>query len=107
MRIGIIAIHHESNTFLPQPTTIENFRADTLATGEKIRGLFATAHHEIGGFFEGVEREKMVTVPIFAARAIPSGTISAQTSQTLIGQMHGEIDRAGELDGLLVAAHGA
>ena len=83
MRVGIIALHHESNSFLPQPTTVENFRADTLVTGEAVRTLFAAAHHEIGGFFAGLEQQSIEPVPIVAARAIPSGVITSETADAL------------------------
>ena len=33
MRIGLIALQHESNTFLPTPTTLDDFRRGVLATG--------------------------------------------------------------------------
>ena len=107
MRVGIIALHHESNSFLPQPTTLENFRADTIATGEAIHKLFAASHHEIGGFFEGLTKQSIDPIPIFAARAIPSGVITAQTANALVEQILKELDDADHLDGLLIAAHGA
>src|SRR5581483_2633592 len=101
MRVGIIALHHESNSFLPQPTTMDNFRADTLATGEHVRALFEAAYHEVGGFFEGLRNAQIDAVPIFAARAIPSGVITQETAETLVSQLLAEIESAGELDGLL------
>ena len=36
MRIGLIALQHESNTFSVQPTTLESFRQDLLLTGDPI-----------------------------------------------------------------------
>ena len=44
---------HESNTFLEQPTTLDDFRRDILATGPAMQERLATAHHEAGGFFAG------------------------------------------------------
>ena len=107
MRVGIIAVHHESNTVLPSPTTIDHFRADTLLTGEPIRQQFAAAHHEIGGFFAGLAEEKLDAVPIFAARAIPSGVITAETASALVDRLLDELDRHLPFDGLLIAAPGA
>ena len=52
MRIGIIALLHESNTFAAQPTTIDSFQADILLAGESIRESLSTSQHEIGGFFD-------------------------------------------------------
>jgi len=108
MRVGIIALQHESNTFLPTPTTLEDFRRNTLATGQDVVPHFETAHHEVGGFIEGVRGAAgLELVPIFAARATPSGTIVADTYRELFDMMMRELERAGTLDGLLVAPHGA
>ena len=75
MRVGILLLAHESNTFIARPTTIDAFRADTLLLGDAIRERFTDAHHEVGGFFAGLDAESLVeTVPIFAARALPSGS---------------------------------
>ena len=76
MRVGIIALAHESNTFLPQPTTLADFQRDTLLSdAAAIRAAFGSSHHEIGGFFAGLAQERFDAVPIFAARAVPSGVI--------------------------------
>src|SRR4029077_11032459 len=46
-------------------------------------------------------------VPIFAARALPFGIVAADAFDALLARMDVAIDRAGPLDGLLVAPHGA
>ncbi len=55
MRVGIIALLHESNTFISQPTTLEHFEENWLLVGEAVRERVASTHHETGGFFEGLE----------------------------------------------------
>ena len=37
MRIGILSLIHESNTFAVTPTTLDLFRRDSLLTGEEVR----------------------------------------------------------------------
>ena len=71
MRVGILALLHESNTFIAQPTTLAHFEQNMLLIGEEMRRHLADAHHEVGGFFEGLQRERIDAVPIFAARAVP------------------------------------
>jgi microcystin degradation protein MlrC len=112
MRVGIIALLHESNTFIAEPTTFDHFEQNTLLVGEEIRARLADTHHEIGGFFEGLERAgtpatQFDAVPLFAARALPYGTVTANTFEHLLDMMFSELKRAGRLDGLLVAPHGA
>jgi len=107
MRVGIIALLHESNTFIAQPTTLEHFRANTLLTGAAVRRRFAQTHHEVGGFFEGLEGAGLEAVPIFAARAVPYGTITAEAFAALLDVLFEQLDTVGPLDGILVAPHGA
>jgi microcystin degradation protein MlrC len=106
-RIGIIALLHESNTFSTQPTTWESFEHNLLLTGAPMRSALAEAHHEVGGFFAGLDAEGAEAVPLFAARALPSGTIRASDFDLLVAPMLSTVKDAGPLDGILVAPHGA
>src|SRR5262245_47125705 len=107
MRVGIIALLQESNTFIGERTRLEHFQSDVLAVGEEVRRRFGGAHHEVAGFFAGLEETGIETVPIFAARAVPFGIIEGDTWRELMSRMFGELERAGPLDGVLVAPHGA
>jgi microcystin degradation protein MlrC len=107
VRVGVIALLQESNTFIAGATTLAHFEQDTLAEGEEVRRHWADAHHEVGGFFQGLAEAKLDAVPIFAARALPYGMVKAETFAELLRRMHSALDRAGPLDGLLVAPHGA
>jgi microcystin degradation protein MlrC len=107
MRIGIIALLQESNTFIADPTTLAHFEQDLLVEGDAVRARLADAHHEVGGFFAGLAAERLDAVPIFAARALPFGIVAAEAFDTLLSRMDAAIERAGPLDGLLVAPHGA
>ena len=107
MRIGIIALLQESNTFVSDATTIEHFEQDLLVEGEAVRERLESAHHEVGGFFAGLKEENLEAVPLFAARAVPHGVMTDQTLPALIARMLNRLNESGPLDGLLVAAHGA
>ncbi len=106
-RVGIIALLHESNTFVPARTTLEHFERDVLCTGDSIRERFADTHHEIGGFFLGLAQQEIEAVPIFAARALPYGIITSEAFDSLLLKLFEAIDAAESLDGILVAPHGA
>jgi microcystin degradation protein MlrC len=54
-----------------------------------------------------VKEEGAQAVPIFAARAMPYGVIEAAAAERLLNILFGALERAGPLDGLLVAPHGA
>lgn len=113
MRIGIVGLLHESNTFLTKPTEFEEFQNETLIFGNEIRDRFTGSHHELGGFLDGLEAlsqnssEPIETIPIFVARAFPSGTVSASCWSRLMEVLVASLREAGPLDGLLLAPHGA
>ncbi len=107
MRVGIISLVHESNTFLRTPTTIDLFRRDALLVGEEVRKMHAGGVHEISGFFEGLERHGIEAVPIFFASTWPLGQITKATCDELMEIMFLALAKAGPLDGILAAPHGA
>ncbi|MGL4611057.1 MAG: M81 family metallopeptidase [Trueperaceae bacterium] len=104
MRVGIIGLIHESNTFFIEETPYENFRRHH---GEVIRDGYARAFHELGGFFEGLAHEGMGPVPLYVATHTPSGTIDSEALEKFWRDIETALESVGELDGLLVAAHGA
>ena len=108
MRIGIVALLQESNTFVSGKTRLEHFERELLLTGEAIHSAFVDAEHELGGFFAGLKDESdFEAVPIFAARALPYGTIEASAFDELVRRLLDGVSKAGPLDGILAAPHGA
>lgn len=111
MRIGILGLLHESNTFLAQLTELENFAEQSLLDGPAIADAYAATPHEIGGFFTGLaqlaQEATIEIVPLFVARALPSGTVSAACWDELMRRMFEQVELHPDLDGYLVAPHGA
>lgn len=107
MRVGILGLLHESNTFIEQPTSLEHFRADVLVQGEQVRERFEEAPHEIGGFFAGLREAGIEAVPLFAARATPYGTIAEDALEQLLHEQSIALRGALACDGILAAIHGA
>jgi microcystin degradation protein MlrC len=107
VRVGIIALLQESNTFIDGKTSLAHFEQDVLCEGEEVRRRFEGTHHEVGGFFAGLAEASIEAVPIFAARALPYGVLTTETFETLLVRMDAALAQAGPLDGLLVAPHGA
>ncbi len=111
MRVGILALLHESNTFSSQPTSLDRFRDDLWLESDAVRAEMALAHHEVGGFFHGLDELSSTidldVVPLFAGRALPAGTITEESFARLQEKVLTCLAAAGQLDGLLVAVHGA
>lgn len=107
MRVGLISLLHESNTFIQTPTTLDLFERDGIAIGSAIYERYRGGHHEVSGFIEGLEKKGVEVVPIFHAGTTPSGRITRETCDALMKMMFEQVDAVGELDGYLVAPHGA
>lgn len=104
MRIAIAGLMHESNTFSSKPTALDDFQ---IQRGEELISWWQDAHHEVGGFIEGVSKEKLEPVPTLMANATPSGIVTADAFDQLTGELIERLSLAQPLDGLLLALHGA
>ena len=87
-KIGVIAILHESNTFIDYPTELKHFKQNILCDGEDVLLAFRDSNHEVGGFLDVLDPSNECTpVGVFAARAMPYGTITAECWNQLIAKM--------------------
>jgi microcystin degradation protein MlrC len=107
LRVGIIGIYHESNTFIPEPTTLEHYRNSTFLLGEDIRARYSSAHHEVSGFLQTLAEANIEAVPIIFAHTSPWGKVTDEALDTIWSLVCEGLDRAGPLDGILAAPHGA
>ncbi|MBL9084459.1 MAG: M81 family metallopeptidase [Planctomycetales bacterium] len=108
MRIGILQLWQETNTFNPLPTTRRDFEAFGLLRGPEIVDQLA-ATNEPGGFIQSLRAwpEQPEIVGLVRLPAWPSGRATAETFDWLLGEIDAALDRVGPLDGLLFALHGA
>lgn len=107
MRVGILCLMQESNTFLNKKTELHHFKEDLFLEGIEIREKMVDSHHEVGGFLEGLDAAVIEAVPIFAVRALPYGTIRKSAFDQILERMFLLVEKTGPLDGYLVAPHGA
>ncbi|MBS4193098.1 M81 family metallopeptidase [Bacillus sp. FJAT-49705] len=107
-RIGIAFFYHESHSFSPMKTEIEQFRNEGYFVGDEIYDAYFGTKTEVGGFLDVLKQEEGVEiVPLLCAAAIPSGLVSREAYTIIENQMLESIQQAGRLDGLLLALHGA
>ncbi len=107
MRIALAGFMHESNTFSEVPTTLQQFRDGYLAYGADLIPVWEDAHHEMGGFIQGAQENGFEAVPILMGSATPSGPLTEETYEKIVGDIIDGLKKAGPLDGLLLALHGA
>lgn len=107
MRVGIVAFMHESNTFSSIPTTRRHFEEGRLDFGSALVENWRDAHHEIGGYLQSCGDRDLEAVPILAGWATPGGPLTRETYEGILTEVLQGIDRAGRMDGMLLALHGA
>ncbi|MFO7941328.1 MAG: M81 family metallopeptidase [Bacillota bacterium] len=106
-RIAIGQISHETNAFSPIPTDMARFEQRSLARGEEILAMFGKTKTPVGGFLRGCEQAGWTPVPTISAAAVPSGLVTAEAFDSLLGELVERIESAGPVAGVLLALHGA
>lgn len=104
MRIAVGGIMHESNTFNHRPTPLEAFR---VQRGDELVSWWRDTPHEAGGFIAGAESFGYELFPTLMAQATPGGTVTHEALEGLTRELLDRLARAPQLDGLLLALHGA
>nr|BAG82725.1 hypothetical protein [uncultured bacterium] len=105
MRIAIAGFSHESNTFAAKPTTPADF---STHRGQAMIEHYAPTFHEIAGYIAGSEEYDFDLAPTLGANATPSGTVTREAYETIVGEILAQLEaQKGQIDGLLLALHGA
>lgn len=106
-RVGIISFYHESNTFAEGRTTLDDFFNRRYLVGAAAWKGIDWGNHEIGGFLEGLDRHGIEPVPMFAAATTPGPVIAADAFEAMRADLMAALRSAGQVDGMLLAPHGA
>jgi len=105
MRIAIAGFMHESNTFAVFPTTLDQFH---IHRGAAVIDHYRPTFHEMAGFIKGADEYDFALQPLLGADATPGGTVTAETYETIVDELLTALQAAlPEIDGLLLALHGA
>jgi microcystin degradation protein MlrC len=107
IKIAIAGLMHESNSFAPGMTTLNDFEIGGIDTGPSIPLRWADAQHELGGFFAASQIYQFKPLPAFTAWAMPSSIIKKSTYETLLDRLIAGLRVAGDCDGVLLALHGS
>jgi microcystin degradation protein MlrC len=110
-RIAVGGLHHETNSFAPQPATLERFvEADgwpPLLRGPAMLPGTAGINLAITGFVDAAGAAGHELVPLLWANACPSGPVTRDAFERLAAMMLEDLAAAGPLDGLFLDLHGA
>src|SRR5713226_6721495 len=104
MRVAIGGIMHESNMFAPTATPLAAF---TVWREAEIAAAYQDTDHEVAGFLQGAGEAGLDLVPTLLAGATPAGPVAAAAFEALAWGLIERLRRAGPLEGVLLALHGA
>ena len=107
MRIAIGCIGHETNTFSPVTTTINNFKKGSYHRGDEIIDAFRETRTITGGFLDVAGQLNLQPVPLLWTFATPSGMVEHAAYEVLKAEFLTLLQNAGKLDGVLLDLHGA
>ena len=107
MRIAVGCIGHETNTFSPVATTIDNFKKGSYHRDAEIITAFRGTRTITGGFLDVAEQLNLQPVPLLWTFATPSGMVAHTAYETLKSEFLALLQDAGALDGVLLDLHGA
>jgi microcystin degradation protein MlrC len=106
-KIAIGGIIHETHSFAEAPTTLADFRAQSLHEGAAILEAMAGTRAGIGGMIEGAERHGWAIQPTLYGAAMPGGIVAEEAYQAMLRGLLDRLAAVGPLDGVLLALHGA
>jgi microcystin degradation protein MlrC len=107
MKIAIASLMQETNSFSPLPTTVATFESYYVLRGPELLTGYGEARVEVPGFLSVLGEAGATPVPLLAAYAAASGTVTREAFDSLVGEIEDRLRRAGPVDGLLLALHGA
>ena len=108
MRIATGGICHESSTFTPFATSLEDFAEGFgVFRGEAVLTRFTGANIPTGGFIEGAETNGFELVPLLWAFAYPAGPVERSAYDTLKSELLERLGAVAPVDGVLLDQHGA
>ena len=112
MRIAVASFSHETCTFCPKPTTVEDFEAGGILYGPDVIEGSRGIPSYINGFIRAAEAHREVElVGILAASRSRGGSSGSWLTRECFDKYSKEIAEglraAGKVDGVLLALHGA
>ncbi len=106
LRIALLGLCHETNTFSSVTTDLAKFERDGIQRGEEIVALNATARTSLSGFL-AAGKDDVEIVPLIWAWANPSAAITREAFTDLTTEMLALLANGGPWDAVFLAQHGA
>lgn len=104
MRLALLGMSHETNTFSRVPASYDRFE---IYRGDEIVSQFAESRTTNAGFLEVASRFEVDVVPLTFANTGPIGTITKDAFDRIVGELLDQLKENGPWDGVLLSLHGA
>lgn len=110
-RIAVGGLHHETNTFAPQPATFARFaEADgwpELSRGAALPANTAGINLPVSGFLAAAADAGHAILPLVWANAVPSRRTTEDAFEKIVGWLIDDLRAALPVDGVFLDLHGA
>ncbi|NBD24293.1 M81 family metallopeptidase [Paenibacillus glycinis] len=103
-RIAVAGIMHETNTFTALRTGLADF---TVAAGQEVHAVARWKGNVFDGILGTLDDLGAEAVPVYFARALPSGLIEAAAFEAICDRIADGIAGCGPIDGICLALHGS
>ena len=107
IRLALVGIAHETNTFSDVSARYESFEADGILRGDEILAVHATAQTTVAGFLEVGSEPGVTVVPLLYTTTGPCAQITSDAFGRIVGEIIDLLQKHGPWDGVLLAQHGA
>jgi microcystin degradation protein MlrC len=111
MRIAIGGFQHETNTFAPNPATLEDFAAADgwpgLTRGAPLFEAVSGINLPIAGFIAAAREARHTLLPLTWCSAAPSGPVTRDAYEHIAHLLLADLQAARPLDAVYLDLHGA
>ena len=104
MKLALLGIYHETNTFSRVKADYDAFN---IYRGEEIIDEYRLAQTTNAGFLQISEDARVDVIPLIFAITGPIGTITADAFESISKEMLSLLNENGPWDGILLSLHGA
>ncbi len=107
MRLAMLGIYHETNTFSRVPADYAEWERDGIQRGDEILAVYGASRFSLAGFLTVAQQPDVEVVPLLFTTTGPKGTITEDAFERIVGEMLDRLRAEGPWDGVLLVQHGA
>lgn len=111
LRVAVGGIQHETNSFAPKATTLDDFNlqgsSPPILRGAELLSRFPTGGAAIGGMVRALQSEEVEILPLLWAEAQPGGVVTAEAFAALTGDLLARLQALDPVDMVVLDLHGA